>query len=114
IVAVSDFSGGAYDPDGLDVAALHEWVRTTGKIAGYPHGGSVTNAELLELSCDILVLAALEDQVTGANAERVHARMVAEGANGPASLVADAILGERGIPIRPAVLPNAGGLPVSY
>ena len=74
----------------------------------------MTNEELLELDCDILVLAALEDQVTGENAPRVRARMVAEGANGPTSLEADAIFLERGIPVLPDILTNAGGVTVSY
>ena len=74
----------------------------------------MTNAELLELPCDLLVLAALEDQLTEENAPRIQARMVAEGANGPTSLEADEILAERGIPILPDVLTNAGGVTVSY
>ena len=74
----------------------------------------VTNEELLELPCDILVLAAREDQLTGENAGRVQAKMIAEGANGPTSLEADAILGERGVVILPDVLTNAGGVTVSY
>jgi glutamate dehydrogenase (NAD(P)+) len=74
----------------------------------------VTNEELLELECDILVLAAREDQVTGENAPRVRARMLVEGANGPTSVEADGILWERGIPILPDVLTNAGGVTVSY
>ena len=77
-------------------------------------GEHLTNEELLELPCDILVLAALEDQVTGENAPRVKARMVAEGANGPTSLEADAIFPERGIPVLPDILANAGGVTVSY
>ena len=74
----------------------------------------MTNAELLELPCDLLVLAALEDQLTEENAPRIQARMVAEAANGPTSLEADEILAERGIPILPDVLTNAGGVTVSY
>ncbi len=77
-------------------------------------GEHLTNEELLELPCDILVLAALEDQVTAENAPRVKARMVAEGANGPTSLEADAILAERGILLLPDILANAGGVTVSY
>jgi glutamate dehydrogenase (NAD(P)+) len=77
-------------------------------------GEHMTNEELLELDCDILVLAALEDQVTGDNAPRIKARMIAEGANGPTSLEADAIFAERGIPVLPDILANAGGVTVSY
>jgi glutamate dehydrogenase (NAD(P)+) len=74
----------------------------------------VTNEELLELPCDILIVAAREDQITGANAGRIHARLVVEGANGPTTLEADAILGERGIQVVPDILANAGGVTVSY
>ena len=74
----------------------------------------VTNTELLELPCDVLVLAALEDQLTAENAPRVDTKLIAEGANGPTSIEADAILAERGIPVLPDVLTNAGGVTVSY
>ena len=101
-------------PDGLDVPALHEYVREHGSLEGCDAGARLTNEELLELDCDILVLAAREDQVTAENAPRVRARMIAEGANGPTSLEADAILWERGIPVLPDILTNAGGVTVSY
>ena len=114
VVAVSDVSGGIHDPRGLDIPALHEHVREHGSLAGSTAGVRVTNEELLEIECDILVLAAREDQVTGENAPRVRARMLVEGANGPTSLEADEILWERGIPILPDVLTNAGGVTVSY
>jgi len=80
----------------------------------WEQGRRISNEELLELECDILVLAAREDQVTDENAGRVHARLVAEGANGPTSLEGDAILNERGIPVLPDILTNAGGVTVSY
>jgi glutamate dehydrogenase (NAD(P)+) len=114
VVAVSDVSGGIHDPSGLDVPALHQHVSEHGSLAGSTAGVRVTNEELLELECDILVLAAREDQVTGENAPRVRARMLVEGANGPTSVEADGILWERGIPILPDVLTNAGGVTVSY
>ena len=114
VIAVSDISGGVYDPDGLDVHAMTEFVLEHGSLENWPTGTRVTNEELLELPCDILVLAAREDQVTEDNAGRIQARMVVEGANGPTSLEADAILAERGIPILPDVLTNAGGVTVSY
>ena len=114
VLAVSDVSGGIYAEDGLDVPALHAWVREYGSLAGYPDGERITNAQLLELPCDVLVLAAREDQVTVENAGRVQARLIAEGANGPTSFEADAILAERGVPILPDVLTNAGGVTVSY
>ncbi len=114
VIAVSDHSGGIVDEDGLDVVAVLEWVAEHGLLADYPDGRHITNAELLELSCDVLVLAAREDQLTHENAGRVDARLIAEGANGPTSIEADAILAERGIPVLPDVLTNAGGVTVSY
>jgi glutamate dehydrogenase (NAD(P)+) len=113
VIAVSDVSGGVFSEQGLDVSALHEWVAENGSLADYP-AQHVTNAELLELPCDVLVLAAREDQVTAENAGRVHARLIAEGANGPTTVEADAILAERGILVLPDVLTNAGGVTVSY
>jgi glutamate dehydrogenase (NAD(P)+) len=114
VVAVSDVSGGLHVEGGLDVDALHAYVREHGSLEGCEAGDRLTNDELLELDCDILVLAAREDQITLENASRVQARMIAEGANGPTSLEADAILWERGIPVLPDVLTNAGGVTVSY
>ena len=114
VVAVSDVSGGLYAEAGLDVAALHAYVLDHGTLEGCNAGEQITNDQLLELDCDILVLAAREDQVTEFNAPRLRARMIAEGANGPTSLEADKILSERGIPVLPDVLTNAGGVTVSY
>jgi glutamate dehydrogenase (NAD(P)+) len=114
VMAVSDVSGGVVDQRGLDVAALHNWVADHGSLADYPEAEHISNAELLELSCDVLVLAAREDQITGENAGRVDARLIAEGANGPTSVEADEILAEHGIPVLPDVLTNAGGVTVSY
>src|SRR6188508_2122487 len=114
VIAVSDVSGGLYSAAGLDIAALHAYVREHGSLEGCDAGSRLTNEELLELDCDILVLAAREDQVTGDNAADVKARLIVEGANGPTSLEADAILAERGIPVLPDVLTNAGGVTVSY
>jgi glutamate dehydrogenase (NAD(P)+) len=115
VIAVSDVSGGINDPDGLDIESLYEHAHEHGhgSLEEY-EGEHVTNDELLELECDILVLAALEDQVTGDNAPRVKARMIAEGANGPTSLEADAIFAERDVPVLPDILTNAGGVTVSY
>jgi glutamate dehydrogenase (NAD(P)+) len=114
VLAVSDVSGGRYSPNGLDVPALADYAREQGSLEGCDAGEQLTNEELLELECDILVLAAREDQITAENAPRIRARMIAEGANGPTSLDADEILWERGIPILPDVLTNAGGVTVSY
>jgi glutamate dehydrogenase (NAD(P)+) len=114
VMAVSDLSGGVVDHDGLNLVAVHEWIDEHGSLADYPDARHISNAELLELPCDILVLAAREDQLTEENADRVQAKLVAEGANGPTSIEADAILAERGIPVLPDVLTNAGGVTVSY
>ncbi len=114
VVGVGDYSGGLYDEDGLDVGALLDWTAEGSPLADYEGHDPVTNAALLELPCDVLVLAALEDQLTADNAPRIVARMVAEGANGPTSLEADEILAERGIVVLPDILTNAGGVTVSY
>jgi glutamate dehydrogenase (NAD(P)+) len=114
VIAVSDVSGGVHDESGLDLADVRAWVSGNGTLAGYPRAAFVSNAELLELLCDVLVLAAREDQVTAENAHRVEAKLIAEGANGPTSIEADAILQERGITLLPDILTNAGGVTVSY
>jgi glutamate dehydrogenase (NAD(P)+) len=115
VTGVSDVSGGLFDERGLDIPALYAHAHEIGHGAlAEVEGEHVTNEELLELPCDILVLAALEDQVTAENAPRVKARLVAEGANGPTSLEADAIFAERGVPVLPDILTNAGGVTVSY
>jgi glutamate dehydrogenase (NAD(P)+) len=114
VTGVSDISGGVFNERGLDLEAVAAWIASNGSLAGYPDGEHVSNPELLELPCDILVLAALEDQVTGENAGRIEAKMVAEGANGPTSIEADAILVDRGIHVLPDILTNAGGVTVSY
>jgi glutamate dehydrogenase (NAD(P)+) len=114
VVAVSDLSGGVYDEDGLDVEALRTFAEEHGSLEGYDLAERVTNADLLELPCDVLVLAAREDQITGENAGRIEATLIAEGANGPTSVDADAILAERGVLVLPDVLTNAGGVTVSY
>lgn len=114
VTGIADYSGGVCAEDGLDLAALARWTSEHGALEGFPEVTHLTNAQLLELPCDVLVLAALEGQLTGANAGRVQARMVAEGANGPTTVEADAVLAERGIPVLPDILTNAGGVTVSY
>jgi glutamate dehydrogenase (NAD(P)+) len=114
VLAVSDISGGVYSPDGLDLVALHAWIAEHGNLDGYPDAQHVSNEELLELPCGLLVLAALEDQITADNAPRLETKLVVEGANGPTSIEADAILAERGVLVLPDVLTNAGGVTVSY
>jgi glutamate dehydrogenase (NAD(P)+) len=114
VLAVSDISGGIYTPSGLDLDAVRTWVAAHGTLDGYPDVQPVSNRELLELPCDILVLAALEGQLTAENAPRIDAKLVVEGANGPTTIEGDAILAERGILVLPDVLTNAGGVTVSY
>jgi glutamate dehydrogenase (NAD(P)+) len=114
VVAVSDISGGVYSPSGLELDAVREWIERNGTLDGFPEAQHVTNSELLELPCDMLVLAALEDQIDAQNAPRLATKLVVEGANGPTSIEADAILAERGILVLPDVLTNAGGVTVSY
>jgi glutamate dehydrogenase (NAD(P)+) len=114
VIAVSDISGGVHAPDGLNVPELHAYVQAHGSLEGYDKCERVTNEELLELECDVLFVAAREDQLTGANAARVHTRLIVEGANGPTTIEADAIFADRGIPVVPDILANAGGVTVSY
>ena len=94
--------------------ALHDYVAQHGSLAGYPHAESISNSDLLELECDILVPAAVQNQITQENAPRLQCKILAEGANGPTTLEADRILQERGIFVLPDVLGNAGGVTVSY
>ncbi|MBI3078969.1 MAG: Glu/Leu/Phe/Val dehydrogenase, partial [Deltaproteobacteria bacterium] len=114
LVGVSDSAGGTYNARGLDIKALLGHNGRTGSVAGFPGGEAITNAQLLELPVDILVPAAIENQITAANAARVQARIVAEGANGPTTMEADAILDARGTMVIPDILANAGGVIVSY
>jgi glutamate dehydrogenase (NAD(P)+) len=114
VVGISDVSGGIAREGGLDLMALRTWITEHGTLDGCPHGRAVSNEELLELDCDVLVLAAMEHQLTAENAPHIKASMVAEGANGPTSLEGDRICALRGIPILPDILTNAGGVTVSY
>ncbi len=114
IVALSDVDGGIYNPAGLDPQAVVRHVRTAGGLARYPGAEPVSNAELLELPCDVLVPAAIEGQITADNAARIGAAVIVEGANGPTTPEADAILAGRGVLVVPDILANAGGVSVSY
>jgi glutamate dehydrogenase (NAD(P)+) len=113
VIGIGDVSGGVFDSTGLDVPTMHEYAREHGSLEGF-RAERVSHEELLELPCDILVLAAREDQVGEANAANLRCRLVAEGANGPTSIAGDEILAARGIPVLPDVLTNAGGVTVSY
>jgi glutamate dehydrogenase (NAD(P)+) len=114
IVAVSDMHGGIYNKEGLDLWALEKHVAQTRMVANFPESEPLSNAQLLELPCDILVPAAMEWQITGTNAARIQCRILAEAANGPTTPEADVILNQREIFIIPDVLCNAGGVIVSY
>ncbi len=114
IIGVSDRTGGFYDPKGLPVEKLLELAAKHHSLENCPYGQKISNAEVLELKCDILVPAALEMQITKENAGRLQCRILAEGANGPTTLEADAILKEREIFLIPDILANAGGVVVSY
>jgi glutamate dehydrogenase (NAD(P)+) len=114
IVAVTDVGGGVASPDGLDPAALKARMQEAGSIAGAPSIEPIDNATLLAMDVDLLVLAALEGQISAENAGDVRARVIAEGANGPVTPDADPILAERGVVTVPDILCNAGGVIVSY
>jgi glutamate dehydrogenase (NAD(P)+) len=114
LVAITDVGGGVANPDGLDPVALTAHLRETGSIAGAPGTEPIDNEALLALDVDLLVLAALEGQITAANAGAVRARVIAEGANGPVTPDADPILAERGVVTVPDILCNSGGVIVSY
>ncbi|HYA01412.1 MAG TPA: Glu/Leu/Phe/Val dehydrogenase [Candidatus Binatia bacterium] len=114
VCAVSDITGGVYSPEGLDIPELEAHRRHTGGVAGFSGGRPVSNAALLELPVDVLVPAALESVITAANAPRIQARLVVEGANGPTTPAADEILEKRDITVVPDILANAGGVTVSY
>ncbi len=114
VIAVTDVRGGVHADLGLDPALLRRRLEQTGSVAGAPGTEPITNEELFELPCDVLVLAALESQITAANAGRVRARILAEAANGPTTPDADPILADRGVTVIPDILCNAGGVIVSY
>ena len=114
IVAVSDSKGGIYDPSGLDVGRVDKQKDTTGSVLGTPGARDLGHLEVLTLPCDILIPAAMENQITASNAKDVKAQLVVEAANGPTTPEADQILWSRGIPILPDILANAGGVVVSY
>jgi len=114
IVAVTDSRGGVYNPKGLAVDALLEYKSRTGSVSGYPEADSLDNRKILELDCELLVPAALENQITLENAGRVKARIVAEAANGPTTPGADDVLFRNGVFVLPDILCNAGGVTVSY
>jgi len=116
IVGISDVSGGYHNPNGIDVNEALAYVANSSSrsLEGFTGGNKISNAELLELPCDVLVPAAMEDQITPENADRIKAKLIVEGANGPTTADADAILNKKGILVVPDILANAGGVTVSY
>ncbi|MBI4638984.1 MAG: Glu/Leu/Phe/Val dehydrogenase [Candidatus Rokubacteria bacterium] len=114
IVGVSDIKGGIWNPDGLDVRQLEAHVTEAGGVGGYPGADPISNVDLITQPCDILIPAAIGSQIREDNADRVKASIVAEGANGPTTPEADALLRERGVTVIPDILANAGGVVVSY
>ena len=114
IVAASDSHGGIYEPKGLDPAALHKFKASGKSLSAFKAGRKVTNQQLLELPVDILVPAALENQITADNGRRIKAKIVAEAANGPTTPLADDMMFKRGRTVIPDILANAGGVTVSY
>lgn len=114
VVAVSDVGGGVFNPKGLNIPELVAYAKERGGIAGFPGSEAITNAELLSIRCDILVPAAMQSQITAANAGQVRARLIVEAANGPVTPEADAMLKDAGVRLIPDVLANAGGVTVSY
>ncbi len=114
VVAISDSKGGIYSEDGLDFEAVQKAKQSTGTVQGYDKAQKITNEQLLELDADILIPAALENQVTGSNADKVKAKILLELANGPVTMEADKILAETGVFDLPDFLVNSGGVIVSY
>jgi glutamate dehydrogenase (NAD(P)+) len=115
ILAISDVSGAYYNPEGINIeAAIAFRDNNNGTLEGFKDGKKISNAELLELDVTVLVPAAMEDQITEENANRIKAKLIVEGANGPTSASADDILNKKGVLVVPDILANAGGVTVSY
>jgi len=114
VVAISDIHGGIYNPNGINIPDALSYLRTTRSFEGYEGVEFVSNEELLELECDVLVPAATENQITSQNADRIKCKVLAEGANGPTTAAADEILHRNGVFVIPDILANAGGVTVSY
>ncbi len=115
VIAISDVNGGFYNSAGIDIPAAIRYTEANGKsLEGFNGGDRITNEELLELECDVLIPAAREDQISKRNADKIRAKIIAEAANGPIMANADLILEERGIKVIPDILTNAGGVTVSY
>jgi glutamate dehydrogenase (NAD(P)+) len=114
VIAISDVFGGIHNPDGIDIPAALEYLRTTRSLQGFPGTEAIDNKALLEIECDVLAPCATENQIKSANADRIKCKILAEGANGPTTANADKILHNKGIFVIPDILANAGGVTVSY
>ncbi|OGL51271.1 MAG: glutamate dehydrogenase [Candidatus Schekmanbacteria bacterium RIFCSPHIGHO2_02_FULL_38_11] len=114
VIAITDVAGGVYNSKGIDIDALLNHMKETGKIKGFKGGDSITNEELLEVRCDVLAPSAVARVITSKNASRLKCKILAEGANGPTTLDADPILQDKGIFVIPDILANSGGVTVSY
>jgi glutamate dehydrogenase (NAD(P)+) len=114
IVAISDRFGGIWNDQGIDIEAAGAFLRETGKLTDFPAGEAITNDELVECECDVLIPAAMENTITEDNAPTIRAKYIIEAANGPTTPLADEMLRENGITIVPDILANAGGVTVSY
>jgi glutamate dehydrogenase (NAD(P)+) len=106
--------GAIHNPDGLDMVDVLAYLKANKKLVGYPKAKAISSDDSLELECDVLVPAATENQINSANAARIKARVIVEGANGPTTANADRILEEKGVLVVPDILANAGGVTVSY
>ncbi|MGM0545878.1 MAG: Glu/Leu/Phe/Val family dehydrogenase [Bacteroidota bacterium] len=115
VIAISDISGGYYNKDGIDIPAAMEYAKNNNNsLEGFTEADNISNEELLQLECDVLIPAAKEDQINKKNAPNINAKIIAEGANGPVTANADSILEDKGIMVVPDILANAGGVTVSY
>ncbi len=114
IVAVAEYDGAVYNPKGLDVVALQKHRKDTGSITGFPEAEDMDRFEALYLDCDVLLPAATENVINSRNADRIRCKILCEGANGPTTPLADAILEDKKVFVIPDILANAGGVTVSY
>lgn len=114
VIAISDISGGYYNKNGIDIPAAIKYVDENNSLEGFESADKITNEELLQMECDVLIPAAKEDQISRHNAANINARIISEGANGPVTANADSILEDKGIMVIPDILANAGGVTVSY
>jgi glutamate dehydrogenase len=114
IVAISDSKGGLYRSDGLDIPKMFQFIEAGNRVSSYPEADHIGSKEVLEIPCDVVVPAALENQITAEVARNIQAKIVAEAANGPTTREADTVLYDKGVLVIPDILCNAGGVTVSY